>query len=64
MYSEGQGVPQDYIQAHIWFNLAATQGKKGAAENRNIIAKRITPADLSKAQRLASEWWAKHGKAK
>ena len=23
MYDSGQGVTQDYIQAHIWFNLAA-----------------------------------------
>ena len=24
MYYLGQGVPQDYVQAHVWFNLAAT----------------------------------------
>lgn len=23
MYSNGQGVPQDYVQAHMWYNLAA-----------------------------------------
>ena len=22
MYSEGRGVPQDYVRAHMWFNLA------------------------------------------
>jgi uncharacterized protein len=26
MYAHGQGVPQDYVLAHMWFNLSATQG--------------------------------------
>ena len=62
MYASGKGAPQDDAQAHMWFNLAATQGDKDAAKNRDIVAKRMTPADISKAQRLAREWWAKHGK--
>jgi TPR repeat protein len=44
MYSTGQGVVQDYVLAHVWFNIAA---------------KRMTPADISKAQRMAREWVAK-----
>ncbi len=62
MYSRGRGVPQDYVLAHMWFNLAATQGHKNAATNRDRVAEHMTPADISKAQRLAREWWAKHGK--
>ena len=27
-YARGNGVPQDYVQAHKWFNLAAIQGHK------------------------------------
>ena len=30
MYYEGRGVPQDYVQAHKWFNLAAAQGYANA----------------------------------
>ena len=30
MYATGQGVPQDYVQAHMWFNLAVAPGNKGA----------------------------------
>ncbi len=61
MYAEGQGVPQDYVQAHMWFNLAASRlppGKDGdlAVENRDIIAARMTPAQIAEAQRLAREW--------
>ncbi|MFN2150265.1 MAG: SEL1-like repeat protein, partial [Anaerolineales bacterium] len=26
MYSKGRGVPQDYVKAHMWLNLAAAQG--------------------------------------
>ncbi len=62
MYGKGRGVPQDYVQAHMWLNLGATQGNKLALKNRVIIAKKMTPADISKAQQLAREWWAKHGK--
>ncbi len=29
MYENGQGVPQDYVQAHMWFNLAASRPCKG-----------------------------------
>ena len=23
MYAKGEGVPQDFVQAHMWFNIAA-----------------------------------------
>jgi len=62
MYCKGQGVPQDYSQAHMWFNLAASQRNKNAAGNRELAARSMTPADISKAQRLAREWAAKHRK--
>jgi TPR repeat protein len=29
MYEIGKGVPQDYVQAHMWFNLAASQSSSG-----------------------------------
>jgi len=25
MYRDGRGAPQDYVQAHLWFNLAASR---------------------------------------
>ncbi len=60
MHGKGsKGVPQDYVQAHMWFNLAATQGDKTALKNRDIVAKRMTPAQIAEAQRLAREWLAK-----
>ncbi len=61
MYGKGQGVPQDYVQAHMWFNLAASRFPPGedrdrAVKNRDIVAKRMTPAQISEAQKLAREW--------
>ena len=55
MYANGQGVPQDNVYAHMWFNLAAANGNEPASKNRDIIAKRMTTADISKAQSLARE---------
>ena len=56
MYEKGQGVPQDYVQAYMWFNLAAAQGTKGAAEWREHVAAHMTPAQIAEAQKMASEW--------
>lgn len=53
-YERGQGVPQDFITAHVWFNLAAAKGYEAATERRDSIAARMTPADISEAQRRAS----------
>src|SRR5208282_4845711 len=50
MYEKGQGVPQDYVQAYMWFNLAAAQGTKGAAEWREHVAVHMTPAQIAEAQ--------------
>ena len=61
MYAEGTGVPQDYIQAHMWFNLSAAQGDESGRKNRDMLAEQMTPADISKAQRLAREWLEEHG---
>ena len=61
MYKFGEGVPQDYAQAHMWFNLAASGFPRGedrdkAVKNRDTVAKRMTPAQISEAQKLAREW--------
>ena len=56
MYSRGQGVTQDYVNAHMWFNLSAAQGNKGAEMFRDSLANLMTPAQIDEAQRLAREW--------
>jgi TPR repeat protein len=56
MYAEGRGVPQDYVQAHKWYNLGATAGNEDAIKNRDIVAGKMTPAQIAEAQKLASAW--------
>ena len=53
MYADGEGVIQDNIRAHMWLNIAASSGEKDASKNRDIVANRMTPADISAAQKLA-----------
>jgi uncharacterized protein len=55
MYLTGRGVPQDYIQAHMWFNLSAAQGNKVAMKNRDNVARLMTQAQIAEAQKLARE---------
>ena len=61
MYAKGQGVPQDYVQAHKWFNLAAATSTSkpdhdNAVKARDNVAARMTPAQIAEAQKLAREW--------
>ncbi|WP_347340255.1 hypothetical protein [Bradyrhizobium cytisi] len=57
MYAEGRGVPQDYVPAHMWFSLSAAQGEKKAAKTLIEMAeRRMTPAQIAEAQKLARDW--------
>ena len=63
MYDTGQGVPKDYIQAYMWFSIAASRFHESERENRelavksrNLVASKMTPAQIAEAQRLAKEW--------
>ena len=60
LYRDGMGVPQDYVLAHLWFNLAASQStgeeyEKYSAQ-RDEMASQMTPRQFAEAQRLAREW--------
>ena len=55
MYAFGVGVLKDYVRAHMWGNIAAKNGYKLGAKLRDSVAKKMTPADISKAQDLARE---------
>ena len=55
LYENGRGVIQDNVRAHMWYNIAASQGYKYATTNRDLIAGIMTPADISTAHKLARE---------
>ena len=62
MYATGQGVIQDNVYAHMWGNIAASNGNESGGKLRDIVAKQMTPADISTAQTLARECVAKNYK--
>jgi TPR repeat protein len=61
LYRDGRGVPADLIAAHKWLNLATAalppgQVRNSAAQLRDAVTQRLTPAQVTEAQRLAREW--------
>ena len=62
MYEEGRGVPQDDVQAHKWYNLAASrisssdQRRDRVVKARNRVGRKMTRTQLAEAQRLSREW--------
>jgi uncharacterized protein len=60
MYQEGQGVPEDFVQAYMWFQLAAANGEAPSAERRDILAAKMTYAQIAEAQKRAREWKPTH----
>ncbi len=55
MYALGKGVLKDYVRAHMWGTIAATNGNKLGTVLRDFVAEGMTPADISAAQKLARE---------
>jgi TPR repeat protein len=57
MYAAEHGVPQDYVQSHMWLNLAASRGggddQKKFAHERDSLARKMTAQQVAEAQRLA-----------
>ena len=56
MHVGGLGVVQDYVEAHKWFNLAASRGDAAAVGERDAVAARMTPAQVATAQERATAW--------
>ena len=56
LWTGGEGM------AHMWWNLATSQGDKVARRNRNKVAGMMASTQLAEAQRMAREWVAKHQK--
>ena len=55
-FVKGVGVPQDFIEAHKWFNLAAARGDAKAAAERDALAKEMTVEERAEARKLARAW--------
>jgi localization factor PodJL len=63
-YAIGEVVPQNYVEAHTWVNLAASRvsapkDRERAVQARSLIASQMTSTQIAEAQRRASEWQPK-----
>jgi TPR repeat protein len=67
MHANGRGLPQDFMIAHQWLELAVQAGTSlapkdldDATDNRDQIAGRLTPDELDESQRRVQAWLAAH----
>ena len=56
------GVESDLIEAHKWFNLAASRGHEGAKMCRADVSEEMTAREIAEAQRRARAWLAETGR--
>jgi len=58
--NNGQGVPQDYKMAHMYFNISGANGFDRGSENRDKISVKMRPQQIEETQQMANEWMTKH----
>jgi len=56
MYERGQGVTQDLVFAHMWYDISARQSTPNAAKARDYVATLMATDEIAKAQTLAGGW--------
>jgi len=58
MNREGLGVPQNYVLAHMWWNLSSKKGYEQATEYLGYLEKpsSTTPEEIEKAKEMARNW--------
>ncbi|WP_197030454.1 peptidoglycan-binding protein [Halomonas sp. BC04] len=59
MHEAGNGTPQDFVEAHKWYNLAASRGHRHAVGAREAVAERMTAHQIAEAQQAARGWQAR-----
>jgi uncharacterized protein len=56
MYLQGLGVPKNPVQAYMWLYLSGSQGNQDATKAMNALKGNMTPAQIARAKKLASQW--------
>jgi uncharacterized protein len=56
------GVECDLIEAHKWFNLAASRGHEAAKQCRADVSDEMSAREIAEAQRRARAWLAETGR--
>ena len=60
MYLKGAGTLQDFCQAHMWLNIAASRGHRKASKKLEYLTRKMTGDQLAEAQKLARDWISEH----
>jgi TPR repeat protein len=47
---------REYVQAHMWYSLAAARGNERAAKDRDLLAEKMSPDQIAESQRSVAEW--------
>ncbi|GJQ60700.1 MAG: DUF1566 domain-containing protein [Candidatus Scalindua sp. AMX11] len=55
-YESGIGTIQNYVEAHKWYNIAASLGYLKASKARDAITEKMIVEQLAEAQKLAMKW--------
>jgi hypothetical protein len=56
MYEKGEGVAQDLVVACQWYDIAALRGDIEAVRLQAAIREKLTPEQITEAERLAQQW--------
>ena len=57
MARDGEGVPQDFVEAYAWFNLAAANGNVYAQEERDKLTKKLSAEELIEGQSRSAKFY-------
>ena len=61
-YVDGNGVPQDYVTAYAWWDIAQANGGADAKKGKDIIAREMTADQIAEGQKLSREMLKKNPK--
>ena len=54
-FAHGLAVIRDPVYAHMWANIARSNGSENISKLLDMLVKKMTPAQIEKAQDLARE---------
>ena len=61
-YKNGQGVAKDDVVAYMWLKLSEAGSAVNGRSTRDLLAKEMTPKQITEAERMSQEWKPKKEK--
>jgi len=56
MYVNGDGVKRDLVEGYKWLTLAMKQGHAAATQQRPLVARQMTAAEIQDGEKRAAQW--------